>query len=66
MEGIVNEPHPKDNVTKHITPKNDLIMDLMEVEKFTRENFTLWKFQKGIMVCVKETSSIIDGTKKDK
>jgi hypothetical protein len=64
MEGIVNEPHPKYNVTKRITPKNDLTMDLMQVEKFTRENFTLWKFQMGIMVCVKKMSSIVDETKK--
>ncbi len=61
MEGIVDDLHPENNVAKHITPKNDLTKDVMQVEKFTIENFMLWKFQMGIMFYVKKLFDIVDG-----
>jgi len=64
MEGIVDDPHIKDSVTTCITPKNYLTKDLMQVEKFIGENFTLWKFQMDIMFCAKKMFGIIDGQKK--
>jgi hypothetical protein len=63
MEGIVDDLHLEDCVTTCITPKNDFTKDLMQVEKFIGENFTLWKFQMGIMLCAKKMSDIVDGTK---
>jgi hypothetical protein len=38
---MVDDPHLESNVAKHITPRNDLTKDLMQVEKFTIENFML-------------------------
>jgi hypothetical protein len=60
MEGIVDDPHPRDNVTTHITPKNDLTRDLMHVEKFIRENFTL-EVSNGHHVMCEKKSNIVDG-----
>jgi hypothetical protein len=62
MEGIVDDPHPRNNVAKHIAPINDLMKDLMQVEKFTIENFMLWKFEMGIMFLVKKPIGIVNGT----
>jgi hypothetical protein len=63
MEGIVDDPHLEDNVTTCITPKNDLTKDLTQAKKFIGENFMLWKFQMGIMICAKKMPGIVDGTK---
>jgi hypothetical protein len=63
MEGIVDDPHPGNNVAKHIAPRNDLTKDLMQMEKFTIKNFMLRKFEMGIMFYVEKPFGIVDGTK---
>jgi len=61
MEGIVDDPHPGNNVAKRIASRNDLMKDLMQVEIFTIENFMLRKFEMGIMFHVKKPFGIVDG-----